>query len=726
MIKYLATLILLSTIIILHGARKALVIGNGNYQTQALNNPANDARLMERTLKQLGFQVWLQTDLDHRALTEAIDDFSANLQHTDEAVFFFSGHGVQADGTNYLIPVGKEIRSREDLPWDAYNCDRLVQKLQSAAISIVILDACRDNPYKGVRSSEKGLTQLNGKAGSQYIIYATENNKTAADGDGANSPFTQALAKNIGTPNEPIEFMMKAVTRDVRLATSGKQIPWTSGNLETEFSFNPQNRYALPDPASGDGPAESPRPQSPELEVIYLSGSVLINSEYPGEVLMDGESKGSIPENASVRLKSVSAGLHQVTIRGVEKTETQSVTVKADTEAKLSFRKERDPEDYSLVLSNVTLIGEVSKKGSTHQASAYRPSALDGDRAICVYHAPDTKYPESILRFVSYGGDLKLSEPKLMFPNEPKNMGKPTPYSDGSSVYTAGLYVSGGKDPLYFNHYDASSGAIKLLGTSRSWPTDAFSDIEPELLLKAGNGKAYLFCVWRYNGWSTEKEDLYLSSSGSGLANWSSWVKAEHFDGEGLVNEVNVAEGNDNALHLALGVTWGGQDKIAYYKFDMKSGKFTDRMILARGKHPSVFTNDSGSLCVSYLNQSGQLACRTATLGNALSWSVEAIVYDHPGGIYGASNADFNGPFDHERKYYVWCSPSSRIIFEWKGGNQWINRGSLASTLANHSFHDLKLYRMSGGDLHLIQCYKGSAENIYQTHLESYKISLNN
>jgi len=218
-------------------ARKALVIGNAAYKENPLRNPENDAKAVAKTIERLGFEVTLIKNADLEKMDKSLDTFVLNISSKDEVLFYYSGHGVNVDGENYLIPVGRIIRDEDDVKYRTFNCNLVLAKLQKARLTIMVLDACRDNPYRGIRSSNKGLVSMQGRAGSQYIIFSTEQGRTAADGSGSYSPFTEAFVKHLYYP-EKIEDMMKKVTLEVKNKTFNRQIPWTSGNLIEDFYFN--------------------------------------------------------------------------------------------------------------------------------------------------------------------------------------------------------------------------------------------------------------------------------------------------------------------------------------------------------------------------------------------------------------------------------------------------------------------------------------------------------
>ena len=224
--------------------RVALVIGNGQYQNNAiLVNPANDASDMATALKEDGFTVTLLIDASRKEMEQAMRSFGNSLKNPDAVgLFYYSGHGAQADGANYLIPVDADIQEADELAYNAVDAESILAKMRSAGnkINIVVLDACRDNPFPGAsRSAEKGLAVVKMKVQESMIVYATDPGATASDGEGRNSPFTKAFLENMNTPNQDITEMMKRVTDQVQTDTGGKQTPWISTNLTKDFIFRP-------------------------------------------------------------------------------------------------------------------------------------------------------------------------------------------------------------------------------------------------------------------------------------------------------------------------------------------------------------------------------------------------------------------------------------------------------------------------------------------------------
>ncbi len=167
----------------------ALVIGNKAYKDAPLRNPVNDAQDISNVLKGLGFAVQTKIDVNRRQMDEAVGEFIQKIQNGDVALFYFSGHGAQVKGENYLLPVGVSIESESDVHYDAVPVGRILQKLEESRnkINIVILDACRNNPFRGFRSASKGLSPIDAPVGT-FIAYATAPGAVAADGTGRNSP----------------------------------------------------------------------------------------------------------------------------------------------------------------------------------------------------------------------------------------------------------------------------------------------------------------------------------------------------------------------------------------------------------------------------------------------------------------------------------------------------------------------------------------------------------
>ncbi|GAB3642854.1 caspase family protein [Spirosoma arcticum] len=221
--------------------RLALVIGNSAYpSTSRLDNPVNDAKDMAATLTDLGFEVMLFTDLDKKKLRKAIEDFGFRLKGYQIGLFFYAGHGIAIGGQNYLVPIDASPQTAGDIEFDCEPADRIVSKMEDArTTNIIVLDACRNNPFERSMSrggGDGGLTQMNAPTGT-IIAYATAPGKTAADGTGRNGLYTAALLKTLKVPNMPIERAFKQVRTEVMRQSNGRQQPWESSSLVDEIYF---------------------------------------------------------------------------------------------------------------------------------------------------------------------------------------------------------------------------------------------------------------------------------------------------------------------------------------------------------------------------------------------------------------------------------------------------------------------------------------------------------
>ncbi len=225
------------------GKRLALVIGNADYTYgRNLANPVNDARSIEGALKNLGFGVLKYENTTQKQMKKAIDLFGRRLKNYDIALFFFAGHGVQVNGSNYLIPTDARLEDENDVEYDTVRADRVLAKMESAGskTNIVVLDACRDNPFERSwnRSSKgTGLAFMNAPSGS-IIAYATSPGRTASDGTGSNGLYTSAILKHIHTPNITIEQMFKRVRTTIMEVSGNEQVPWESTSLRGDFYFS--------------------------------------------------------------------------------------------------------------------------------------------------------------------------------------------------------------------------------------------------------------------------------------------------------------------------------------------------------------------------------------------------------------------------------------------------------------------------------------------------------
>lgn len=220
--------------------RIALIIGNGAYKSAPLKNPVNDAQLMKKTLSDIGFDVSYGENLSRNEMKKKISSFGRKLSTSGTGLFYYAGHGMQVKGRNFLLPVNENITNEEDVEYEGIDLSRVLGKMSNAGnrINIVILDACRNNPFsRNSRSGERGLAYVNAPAGT-FIAYATGPGSVASDGRGINSVYTEQLAQFIQLPQLKIEDVFKQVRASVRKATRKRQTPWESTSLVGDFYFN--------------------------------------------------------------------------------------------------------------------------------------------------------------------------------------------------------------------------------------------------------------------------------------------------------------------------------------------------------------------------------------------------------------------------------------------------------------------------------------------------------
>ncbi len=237
--------------------RVALVIGNGGYGAfRSLPNAPSDARLVARSLGDLGFEVETLLDASRASLEAALQRLARASDGADLALLFYAGHGLQVGGENYLIPTDATLAGARSLDAEALPLPRVMRAVEGARLRLVFLDACRDNPVAGpmagyaqgqaaTRSLGRGLApvaaaDLGPLAGLGTLIsFSTAPGTVALDGAGQNSPFASALARRLTTPGLEIAELLRLVRRDVYAATEGRQVPWDNSSLTVPVVLKP-------------------------------------------------------------------------------------------------------------------------------------------------------------------------------------------------------------------------------------------------------------------------------------------------------------------------------------------------------------------------------------------------------------------------------------------------------------------------------------------------------
>lgn len=226
--------------------RHALVVGNAAYQSAPLLNSVNDATAVAKVLEKAGFKVDLKLNASQKQLQDAVTTFGDRLKAGGAGLFYFAGHGVQIKGRNFLMPVGADIKREDEVPYKAVDVQQVLDKMETAKnrVNVVILDACRDNPFaRSSRSGSGGLSQMDAPIGS-LLAFATSPGAVASDGKGSNGLYTQHLLANIERPGMSIEEVFKRTRLGVRLDSNGQQVPWENTSLEGDFYFFPPSPTA--------------------------------------------------------------------------------------------------------------------------------------------------------------------------------------------------------------------------------------------------------------------------------------------------------------------------------------------------------------------------------------------------------------------------------------------------------------------------------------------------
>jgi len=287
-LRKLFLLLLIPTVFSVESAyaekRVALVIGNSAYQNVTrLDNPKNDASLMASTLGRLGFKFiggGAQLDLDKSALDLAVQRFGREIQGADVALFYYAGHGVQVGGANYLVPVNANPTREADVDFQMVDINLVLRQMQGSGtrLNLVILDACRNNPFggRGLRALDSGLAQMRAPEGT-LISYATQPGSVAQDGTNGHSPYTAALADTVQRAGLDIFQTFNEVGLAVKHATGGAQQPWVSSSpIDGTFYFVAPSPSSLPPTSSAPSQQAELGPLRPDPDRVPLKDPMLL------------------------------------------------------------------------------------------------------------------------------------------------------------------------------------------------------------------------------------------------------------------------------------------------------------------------------------------------------------------------------------------------------------------------------------------------------------------
>jgi uncharacterized protein (TIGR02145 family) len=320
--------------------RLALVIGNAAYQHSGeLRIPVNDANLIANTLQDLGFTVIKRTDATKNQMDNAILDFWRKLENCDVALFYYAGHGVQLNGINYLLPVDAQLEDRLSVEIEAVDVNKVVNKFEyyPKNINIVILDACRNNPFRSwMRGGMRGFAAMPAPSGT-IIAFANSAGATASDGTGSNGLYTEKLIQQMRV-EQRIEDVFINTRVAVQQASRGNQSPQEWSQLTGRFYFTQTSLDAADEPVIGT------------VEKVITYGSIELTSDISGELYLDGKRLASVSSNTKVPINKVTTGSHKLEIVGNENW-TENITVNKDQTIRITARSNISYDTYDLARS---------------------------------------------------------------------------------------------------------------------------------------------------------------------------------------------------------------------------------------------------------------------------------------------------------------------------------------------------------------------------------------
>jgi len=442
-------------------SRLALIIGNSEYKNGGvLKNSVNDANLMASTLKDLGFTVIKRTDATRAQMAQAVTEFWSKLGQFNVALFYYAGHGVQVNGVNYLIPVDATLESRDMVAFEAISVNDISSKFEEydKNINILILDACRNNPFKSwSRGGDRGFKAMNPASGT-IIAFATSEGATADDGEGTNGLYTEQLVKQLRQP-VPIEKVFKLTRVEVERASNGKQSPQEWSKLKGDFYFVNQTSQSQTQP-------QNPIATQPEevefnpgnIEILY--GAISIDSEIGGDLYLDNKKLGYINANSKAnRINKIKTGDHNLEIRGNE-TYRENITVSKDQTIYITAKSSVKPNISTTSSSN---FGRNRRTIKVISQDDFSDNRLSDDWTLWKSGSASANFSNSTISLSTNGAStIKL------YSNQQKSV------NDGTLVFTATLYTYEDNNYAYgplsrgVAYGSDRSNAIEFINTSGS------------------------------------------------------------------------------------------------------------------------------------------------------------------------------------------------------------------------------------------------------------------
>ena len=434
------------------GARVALVIGNSGYASAPLRNPVNDAKAVADALQACGFDVTVKTDCDLETMEKAVAAFGERIRGANAALFYYAGHGIQVNGENYLVPVTAEPESEDEVKFRCTNVGLVLAKMKNsgASVNLLILDACRNNPFaRSFRSAAQGLATMEAAKGV-LVAYATAPGAVAADGDGRNSVYTASLVQYLRQPGLPVEEVFKSVRADVSRQTNDAQIPWENTSLVGQFYF------AVPQSTATTAALPPPPDAAP------LVGGLQVSVNAPrATVYVDGKESGTATSSKPFEQSNLPAGTAQVTVRAegyeefsevvnIEPSKwTQKPVVLAKTSVVRPPAPPRDPMGPVAVHTAVVLNNILFDADS----ATLRP---EGKREIDKIVLEFRKHPKDTVVFIGHTSNIGSDEENMKLGQRRANAVKAYMVQSGISANRVTAISKGESEPAVANDTPAN------------------------------------------------------------------------------------------------------------------------------------------------------------------------------------------------------------------------------------------------------------------------------
>jgi len=450
--------------------RLALVIGNAAYQSGALKNPVNDARLIGKALQQAGFSLYggsIHENLGYQKMLATVEGFGKAITPQGVCMIFYAGHGMQVGGNNYLIPVDAAIKGENEVAYKAVPVGLLLAKLEQgrSRLNVVVLDACRDNPFaRSFRTSAAGLTSMTAPAGT-IVAYSTGPGHTVEDGTEENSVYSKALAAAMQEQGKSIEEVFKRVRTEVRSRTNRQQTPWEHTSLEGMFYFRVGSGAA-----AAPGQATSPEPEAELWNLVRNSDTVADVEKY-----LQQYPRGKYAAAASVRKEQL-ARRQPVLVAGGDPplreqtsgSSLQSTTSTTSTSSTSSKPKAGDSFTDSLAGEFVFVPGGEFMMGSDDGASDEKPP-----HQVRVSGFYMGKNEVTVGQYLACVADKDCPEPEW------RESGSKYHYQSGSENHykKLGASLTGGRNPIvgvnWDNAQDFAAWLRKKSGKNYRLPSEA-------------------------------------------------------------------------------------------------------------------------------------------------------------------------------------------------------------------------------------------------------------